>query len=253
MDLLTSIKEAGLTDGEGKVYLALLKLGSTTSGPIIEESGVANSIIYRLLDSLIEKGLASYIIKEKTKYFQACEPKKIIEYLEERKQKIEDNKDNINKLLPQLLAMGMNNEETSVQVYEGFRGIQTAYEHWYNKLKKGEEVLAWGVYPQQSEKYHIYWQKDHLKRKKYGIKTRILFNQGTDKEILKNRNSYWGADARYMPVGMKTPAWFMTYANVTVIFLQHNKEIAVEIINKDIAESFKAYFDNLWEGSKKFK
>src|SRR3989344_6582669 len=116
LDLLSSIKEAGLTDGEGKVYLALLKLGSTTSGPIIEESKVANSIIYRLLDSLIEKGLASYIIKEKTKYFTAAQPKKIVEYLEERKQKIEDNKESINKLLPQLIAIGMNNEETSVQV-----------------------------------------------------------------------------------------------------------------------------------------
>ena len=253
MSLHSSIKEAGLTDGEAKVYLALLKLGSSTTGPIIEKSKVANSVIYRILDSLIEKGLASYVTKEKTKYFQAEEPQRIIEYLDEKQNRIEEEKKKINTLLPKLLAMSMADEQTSIKVYEGFKGIQTAYEHWYEKLKKGDEVLTWGVYPTQPEKYHLYWQKDHVKRRKYGIKIKMLFNQGTDKAILKNRNSYWGADARYMPVGIRTPAWFMTYKNVTTIFLQHNKEMAVEIINQDIADSFKAYFDYLWKESKPLK
>ena len=38
------------------------------------------------LDSLITKGLASYIIKEKTKYYSAAEPNKILEHLEEKKE-----------------------------------------------------------------------------------------------------------------------------------------------------------------------
>lgn len=81
----------------------------------------------------------------------------------------------------------------------------------------------------------------------------MLFNQGTDKSILKNRNSYWKCDTRYMPSTIKTPAWFMSYADVTVIFLQSDKAVAVEIINKEIADSFKAYFDDLWSKSKPFK
>ena len=251
-NLVNLIKEAGLTEGEAKVYLALLKLGSSTSGPIIEESKVANSIIYRILESLIEKGLVSYIIKEKTKYFKAAEPKKIIEYLDEKKQKIEDGKEKISKTLPQLLALSVLNDVTSVQVYEGFKGFQTAYEHYYLKLKKGEEVITWGVYPVQEDKYHTYWQKDHVKRKQYGIKIKILFNQGTDKEILRNRNSYWGCDARYMPSSIKTPAWFMVYRNVLLIMLQSEKPVAVEIINQDIANSFRAYFEDLWGKSKSF-
>ena len=36
-----ALKEAGLTDGEIKVYLALLELGSSTTGPVIEKSGIA--------------------------------------------------------------------------------------------------------------------------------------------------------------------------------------------------------------------
>ena len=91
-NLANLIREAGLTEGESKVYLALLKLDSSTSGPIIEESGVANSIIYRILDSLSEKGLVSYIIKEKTSKWIMISLTKInnkhIQRLGARKQKI---------------------------------------------------------------------------------------------------------------------------------------------------------------------
>lgn len=249
---IKTLNEAGLTEGEARVYLALLKLGQSTTGPLIEESKVANSIIYRILDKLIEMGIVSYITKEKTKYFKAENPNKIIEYLEEKKQKIEESKDKITSLLPTLLKLA-SDEETSTSVYEGFKGFQTAFEHYYQKLKKGEEYYSWGVYPIQDEKYHIYWEKDHIRRKKSGIKCKLLFNQGTDKEILKNRNKFWGCEARYMPSLMKTPAWFMVYKNVTGIFLQSKKPVVVEIVNQEIADSFKAYFDDLWNKSKAFK
>lgn len=249
---LETLKQAGLTEGESKVYLALLKLGQGTTGPIIEESKVANSIVYRILENLIEMGLVSYVIKEKTKYFRAENPNKIIEYLEEKQQKIEESKEKISSLIPSLLKL-TTDEQTSTSVYEGFKGFQTAFEHYYQKLKKGEEYYSWGVYPIQDEKYHIYWEKDHIKRKKSGIKCKILFNQSTDKEILKNRNSFWGCEARYMPSPVKTPAWFITYKDVIGIFLQGKKPIVVEIINQEIADSFKAYFNEFWNKSKPFK
>ena len=199
INLITLVKEAGLTEGEAKVYLALLKKGESTTGPIIEESGVANSVIYRILDSLIEKGLASYILKDKTKYFRAAEPNKILEYLEEKKEKIESSKENIEKMIPNLLAFALTKEETSVQVYEGFKGVQTCFGHYLLKLKKCEGYNCWGVYPFQEDKYHMYWQRGHIERGKLGIFARMLFNKGTDPEILRNRNSYKLCDSRYMP------------------------------------------------------
>ena len=62
-----ALKDAGLTDGEAKVYLALLELGSSTTGPIIHKSKIAKSIVYQILEKLMQKGLVSYVTKEKTK------------------------------------------------------------------------------------------------------------------------------------------------------------------------------------------
>lgn len=252
-NLVTLIKEAGLTEGEAKVYLALLKIGQATVGPVVKESKVANSIVYRILESLIKKGLASYITKEKTKFYSAAEPNKLVEYLDEKKEKIEDSKEKIIDMVPNLLALSTIKEKTSVQIYEGFKGIQTAYEHYYLKLKKGDKFYCWGVHPFQEERYHLYWQKDHVRRAKLGIKVDMMMNKGTDPEILRNRNSYKGCDTRYMSSNMKTPAWFMVYKDVSVIFLQNKKPVAVEIINQEIADSFKAYYDDLWKRSKPFR
>ena len=95
MDIST-LKEAGLTDGEIKVYIAMLELGSSTTGPIIEKSGIARSIIYLILEKLMQKGLASFITKEKTKYFQAAEPQRILQYIGEREKRLKENKKKVN-------------------------------------------------------------------------------------------------------------------------------------------------------------
>jgi len=57
----------GLTDGETKAYLAMLELGSSTVGPIAKKSGISYSKIYEVLQRLIDKGIVSFIVKEKTR------------------------------------------------------------------------------------------------------------------------------------------------------------------------------------------
>jgi len=246
------LKSAGLTRGEIKVYLSLLELGSSTTGPIIEKCGIARSIIYQILEKLIQKGLASYIIKEKTKYFQAAQPQKILDFIDSREKELEKNRMEVEKLLPQLILKQKSAKESGAQIFEGFKGIHTVHEHTYLKLKRGEEYFYLGIPESQEEKYHLYWNRDHVKRKKAGIKCRLLFNQGTNQKTLKNRNRFKGCDARYMPIDIKTPAWFLGYKDVIVIGLQSDKGIAIEIINQEIADSFKAYFEEFWKKSKKF-
>lgn len=251
--MIQELKDAGLTDGEAKTYLALLELGASTTGPIIDRSGIARSFIYNILEKLLEKGLISYVEKSGKKYYQASDPDRIIDYIEKNKQRLDESKDKIRKVLPKLLEMREYNPPTEIQVYEGFKGLQTAFEHYHDKLKKGDETLTLGVPEFQEEKYHEYWHDDHKRREREGTKNRMLFNKGTNPKILKNRNSYKGCEARYMDSNIKTPAWIFVYKDVSQIFLQvKNKPFVVEIINKQIAATFKAYFDDYWSRSKKF-
>lgn len=248
-----ALKEAGLTNGEIKVYLALLELGPSTTGPIIEKSSIAKSIVYQILDKLVKKGLVSYITKEHTKYYQATDPSRLVDYVEEREKILQDNKQKINDLLPTLILLQKSAKKNDVKIFEGFKGMTTVHECTYQKLTKGEEYFFLGIPPEQPKYFHAYWEKDHKRRIKSGIKCKLLFHPSTSKEILKNRNSYSGCDARYMSLSINTPAWFMGYKDVAVIGFASENPITIEITNQEIADSFKAYFQEFWRKSKRFE
>lgn len=250
---LTSLREAGLTDGEIKVYLALLELGSSTTGPIVDKSGIARSIIYQILEKLMQKGIVSVITKEQTKYFQAAEPSKLLDYIDERASTLQHNRHVVEKLLPQLSLLKASAPESDVQLFTGFRGTVVVHERTYQKLKYGESYWAMGIPAYQPGPHHAYWQRDHQRRAKAGISCRLLFEADTEPEILRNRNSYQRCEARYMPADFKTPAWFLGYADVTAISIPAEKPISVEITNQKIADSFKSYFDDFWKKSKPFE
>lgn len=253
MDIDTTIlRDAGLTDGEIKVYLALLELGSTTTGPIVERSGVAKSIIYPLLDKLAKKGLVSNITKERTKYFQAANPEKLLQFMDNRSKELTEHKAKVAQLLPQLMLLQTTTPSSEAKFYLGYRGIEAAHDRLYEKLKKGEEYVYFGIPATQPEAQHTYWKHDHNRRISAGIACRLLFNADTPKETMKNRNGYKGCDARYMPQGIITPSFILVYKDTTVIFVQSPQAIAVEIINQAIADSFMAYFEMFWKRSTKF-
>ena len=112
---LSSIKleleQIGFNKSEIKIYLGLLKIGPSSSGPIIKESKTANSKVYEVLEKLIQKGMVSHFMKENVKYYKATNPKMLLNYLEEKKLKIEKEEGKINKLLPSLLALSKEKEE----------------------------------------------------------------------------------------------------------------------------------------------
>ncbi len=99
----------------------------------------------------------------------------------------------------------------------------------------------------------MYWQKDHLRRAKAGIRCKLLFNQDTPIEILKNRDKYRFCEARYLPGDIKTPSYFLIYKDTVAITIPSENPISIEIISQEIADSFKAYFDEFWRKSKPLK
>lgn len=252
--MIEILQRAGLTQGEARVYVALTELGSCTVGKIVNRSGVTKSIIYQILEKLIEKGLISFIYKDKTKYYQASAPDNLLDYLEKQEQELGETKEAIQEILPQLLMKRSMAERSHVTVYEGFKGIMTVYTKRFEKLKAGEEYLNLGLPANQPKHHHAFWEKDHRLRAKKGIKAKLLYNPRVPDEVLKNRNSYTGCDARRMPLQLETPSWILLYKDVVVIAIpQGVHPIAIEIENPEVARSFEKYFQWFWKKSKKLQ
>ena len=121
------LEEIGLTKGESKVYLALLKTGETTTGEIIKQAQISSGKVYEILEKLIKKGLASFTIKEKTKYFSASSPKRIFDYLKEKEKDLKFKEEEFKKQLPGLLQIeNQNKKEYETKLFKGFKGVRTA-------------------------------------------------------------------------------------------------------------------------------
>ena len=246
MNVADLIQNAGLTKGEAKVYISLVKIGMSTTGPIVEHSKVARSFIYIILQKLMEKGLVSQIMKEQTQYYQATEPQRLIDLIEKQQVTLSEKKEQLQKLLPSLMALHSEKPNSIATIYSGYKGVQTCFEKHEKILKSGEEYVTFGVLADQTDTYHTYWKKHHLNRIKKNIKCRMLFNTDTDKLILKNRNSYIGCESRYMPIDTRTPAWIMVYSDICAIFLQSPAQFVIEIQNKEIAQTMQSYFEYFW-------
>ena len=134
MDKEQALKQFGLNDKEIKVYLALLNLGTSNVHKIAERADIIRTTTYDILKSLIEKGLASYVIKNNIKYFEAANPEKIIGILEEKKQIIQDIIPELNKIKELVI------EKPTIEVYEEKEGLKTILE---DMLKTKQDILGY--------------------------------------------------------------------------------------------------------------
>lgn len=240
------LEEIGLTKGEIKVYLTLLKIGETTTGSIIEESGLSSGKIYEILDKLIKKGLVSFMIKEKTKYFQASNPKRLVDFLNEKEKSLEQKKKAIEKEIPLLLGM-QKARISEIVLFKGFKGIQTALFQALEGLDKNKEVLAMGVVSRKDEKYNILWEKWHNERISRKVKCRLIFSEKG--EYYKTISKMKFIEIRIME-GL-TPSPIDIIKNKVLIFTYGDEPSCLYIENKEIAESFKSFFETMWRIAKR--
>lgn len=245
-----ALRNIGLTDGERKVYLALLELGSTTTGDIIKHSKISGSKTYEVLDRLREKGFANVITKNGIRYYEAAEPYRILDYLKEKEEKIAKEKAEIKKILPELMNRKKAAVKNEVKVFTGFEGLKTAEEDILESLKRGEEWLSMGL-THQPKAWEIYFNQKHVERAEKGIKHKHLINEKY-RAVYETRKHLAHTEFRFLPKHMEMPMSIEIYKNKVLIFiLEEESPLAVIMENKYAHESFKKYFETLWKTAKK--
>lgn len=242
------LEEIGLTDSEIKVYLALLELGSSKKGPIVKKAGITSSKIYEVTDKLIERGLASYVVKGNVKYFNAAPPSRIKAYLKEKEAKLKDQEIELDKFLPSLeLKQKLVEKKTDAEVYRGWRGMQTVYNDLLESLKPHEEFYIFGASrgadTNKVKSFYTRFNKKIIKKK---LKANIIFNKNARGNIPNVEKT---GKVKYLD--HTTPAEIIIYDNKTAIVLLEKEPLIILIRGESIAKSFRTYFDVMWMVAKK--
>ncbi len=229
------LERAGLAKGEIEVYLTLLKLGSSLVSKIAQETGLHRTNIYDTLEKLREKGLASYVIKENRKYYSASDPEKLLDYIKEREKEIEE-------ILPELQNyMTFPRSESIVEVYKGKEGIKSVLKNIL-KEKKDYVVLEEEGYIQKVLPH--FYPQFNKQMNKSRIKVKIL-----TKDVKKiDKRSLM--EIRSLPKFFSFPSATAIYGDKVAIFVWDEPYHAILIKSKQVANSYRNFFEALWKQAK---
>ncbi len=236
-------EDLGFSKGETLVYLALLELQESTIGEINKKSKVTASKSYIILDKLIAKGLVSYNLKGKVKYFQALNPEKLLTLIESREKELSRKKEEIKKIIPRLQEKKREKKQYSM-IYEGYNGLETLYDEIINYCHKNKEdfkafALSKEEYKNKNLEY-FFAKYDNL-RKQLKVKTRLLAPISQKKPLEK----YNKIEIKY--VNLELPTGLIIWGdNVAYINWSNNQPTGFVIHSEQIAESNKNFFEELW-------
>jgi|SRR3989344_47224 len=233
----TSILEGlGLSKGEIKVYLFLLELGSTKVGNIIEKSELASSAVHNSINSLVDKGLASYIKKGKIKYYQAAPPSQIVDFIETKKK-------NVLSILPQLeLKQKLAIEKQEAEIFLDIKGIVTMLNLLIEDSKKGDKYMFFATYlDQNNEEIQKFFTKYDVKRKEKGLNVRGI-SPPSIRIYFKERKVL---NMKY--TSFPIPADISLCNNKVALISWGKKPMGILIKSKEINAMFKNYFEKVWK------
>ena len=241
------LESIGLSKAEIKVYLALLKLGATTTGSLAKETDLRKSTIYDSLHRLIEKGLVSYSIQHYVKYFEATEPERILDFVAEQKKELAEREQKVQSMLPELRALrGLEKPKAEAHVFLGLEGFKTMRQ---DILKHSNgELLLLGSISREDKVMPFFWKQWTRERIKQKIKLRVLHKRATETPIEQSKFM----QLRFLPKEIDNPVVINIYGDRVVSLIWKEKyPLCFMLINKEISAAYKRYFELLWRQARK--
>lgn len=242
----TILEDLGLTNAEIKVYIALLELGNSSAGRIIEKSKLQNSVVHRALNSLIGDGLISFIKEGKRNIYQATNPENFHHFIDDKRKRFEE-------LLPELKKKQkfskINNGAT---VYTGKRGLTELYNTLLNSHGKEYNTFGGGFEVAYNVMGETWWKNIHAKRIAKKIKSRQCFDETIRKfgEELNRKNKKL-TTIKFLPDEFAQLQETIIIGDSVGIAIFTENPYGVLIKDKAVAEGYKKQFEVLWKKAKK--
>jgi sugar-specific transcriptional regulator TrmB len=231
-----TLEKIGLAQNEIKVYLTLNDQGSMKAGRIAKLAHMDRSSAYNAIQMLLDKGLVSYVLIGKVKWFQATGPQRILEYLKEQQ-------DDVMAVLPELQERHKRKKiEGQVRLFKGVKGVKSVF---LDIIRTGKDNYVFGSEGQFSARMPEFaYQFDRMKKEK-AIKTQLILRK--DRKELDSRTS----EHKYLPNLSESPAVTNIYGDKVAIIIWTDEPEGIIIENAAAAKAYKSYFDFMWKHGKK--
>jgi sugar-specific transcriptional regulator TrmB len=230
------LQEVGLTAAESKIYVALLRLGTAKASQVIRETGLRNSVVHLTLTRLIENGFVTFVRRGNVRFFQATHPKTFSRIIDEKKEKL-------TVLLPELLALYQPFERQAAEVFEGLNGFHSMLYQLIEDGKKGDEFLFFAFYHPdpsvQKEVYPLYatYERERLNR---GFKLKGIVPESVRPHFASRRQEHL--------LFVKFPILLNIniFRNKVALTPWGERKISFLLTSSELAQHFTHYFYSIW-------
>ncbi|MFZ5955324.1 MAG: TrmB family transcriptional regulator [Nanoarchaeota archaeon] len=239
-------QELGLSNAETQTYLALLKLGEARIGNILKIVTVTPSNVHEALEKLTNKGLISYIKKNKVKVYKPSPTKSLKQIIQKYKEDILRKEKDLDNLLPQLDNIKHEIEiKQDAEIFFEIRGIKSAFQKLLAEKITGEEFIFFYNPSKENIKIvHEFFSKlDQDKEAYKKISTKGIFNQEYRNLFKQRKDSNIIAKFTDSPI----PSNINIYNDKVLIIAWSKKPIAFLLKSKEVSQNFKDLFNNLWK------
>jgi len=229
------LKTLGLSNGEVKVYSAVLNIGSSTINNIHEKTGMERRAIYDIINKLIEKGLLSYTIEKGKRTYQCSPPNRLKEEIKNKKAELE----RFEKLIPNIEGVyNSKKQKINVEIFRGKEGIKSLFEDMLSR--KDLYIIGGGWYV--AKEMPLFWANYDKRRIEKKVKVHNLVAYDAPPAPTKDFISIKKLPKEFT----KNPTVIWVYGNKVVNVVWGQEFFAFMMESKDIAENHKQYFDYLW-------
>lgn len=244
--MIDKLREYGLDKYESLVYLALLKIGLSTSSIISKKSDVPYGRIYPVLSSLESKGFVK-IYHGRPKRFMAIEPRIILNEIVDKKiNEIDYIKNQNEKFMQELEKSAKQEIKKPLEIINIIEGKKN-YLNLSVKLHKKAQKEWRTIHRLPLYQPHLQAYRDIVKK---GIKVKVLTHiTDENKENLK----IWKKLNIEIRDLKSIPSRFTVIDDTDVVLrLSEPKTggyISLHIQNPALAKTLSSYFDELWNNA----
>ncbi|EKD67986.1 MAG: Transcriptional regulator, TrmB [uncultured bacterium] len=261
MDIQHTLMEFGLEEKEAQVYLGLSTHGVATALELSRHIPIKRATLYRILESLKQKGLVETQIDDKTTYYTASDPRQFELLILEQEKKVKSLRTSLHELTTHIHQSSRGKSgETTVRFFRGLRGLKQM-EWRMCEYAKNNDLLIIGT----SQWYEILGS-DFAE----SIRDAMIHNNIVVYELIRNSDlekiptksmPTWTKNSEYilhhfrhreLPKHILTPMQDFYVYNDTIQFhgYRENDIMGIEIQSRDFALMFKQIFWNYWKQAK---
>lgn len=226
MEVHDQLKQFGLTASESTVYLFLLQNGLSTPPDVSQETGIARTNCYNILDTLLAKDLIEERLEGKRKAYLARSPESLLQMLEVQRQAAV-------RLLPDLKALYTTHKnKPAISYYAGWEEVRTML---YQSFEAQKVVAVGSLELWKTQEPSLYsFYKDEL------AKRGVLYHEFTTSVSQETANGLFTTSS--LGIVDQTPTIILLWGeNVGFITLEE-PVFATLVRNKAIATTFQLLF-----------